>query len=76
MRAMKVEDCEIDAPLHERSLLSSANTQPVNLFNLCAITYPIQKYCSDFNSESCLPVGFQVICKKNHDSKSIEIGWH
>ena len=28
MRAMKVEDSEIDGPLHDRSLLSSANTQP------------------------------------------------
>jgi len=74
MRAMKVKDCEIDAPLHDRSLLSSANTQPANLFNLCAITYPIQKYCSDFGTENCLPVGFQVICEKNHDIQSIDIG--
>ena len=74
MRAMKVEDSEVDAPLHDRSLLSSANTQPANLFNLCAISYPIQKYCSDFKLESCLPVGFQVICKNNHDIQSIDIG--
>ena len=74
MRAMKVEDSEIDAPMHDRSLLSSANTQPANLFNLCAITYPLHRYCSDFNSSTCLPVGFQVICANNDDKKAIKIG--
>ena len=34
----------------------------------------IKKYCSDFGSENCLPVGFQVICEKNHDIQSIDIG--
>ena len=74
MRAMKVEDCEIDQPLHDRSLLSSANTQPANLFNLCGINYPIQRFCSDFNTSTCLPVGFQVICANNDDQKAIKIG--
>ncbi len=74
MRAMKVEDCEIGGKLHNRSLLSSANTQPGNLFNLCGVNYPIQKFCSDYNKPSCLPVGFQILCAKGQDSKAIEIG--
>ena len=74
MRAMKVEDSEINGALHDRSLLSSANTQPANLFNLCGINYPIQRFCSDYNTSTCLPVGFQVICAKNADKKAIKIG--
>ena len=74
MRSMKVKDCEVNGPLHDRSLLSSANTQPANLFNLCGITYPIQRFCSDFNTSTCLPVGFQVICANNDDHKAIKIG--
>ena len=74
MRAMKVEDCEIDAKLHDRSLLSSANTQPGNLFNLCGISYPIQKFCNDYKSDTCLPVGLQILCANGSDSKAIEIG--
>ncbi|MDA9755286.1 amidase [bacterium] len=74
MRAMKVEDCEINGKLHDRSLLSSANTQPGNLFNLCGISYPIQKYCNDYKSDTCLPVGLQVLCANGNDSKAIEIG--
>ena len=73
MRAMKVEDCEINGKLHDRSLLSSANTQPGNLFNLCGISYPIQKYCNDYKSDTCLPVGLQVLCANGNDSKAIEI---
>ena len=73
MRAMKVEDCEINGKLHDRSLLSSANTQPGNLFNLCGISYPIQKYCYDFKSDTCLPVGLQVLCANGKDSKAIEL---
>ena len=74
MRSMKVEDCEINGKLHDRSLLSSANTQPGNLFNLCGISYPIQKYCNDYKSDTCLPVGLQVLCANGNDSKAIEIG--
>ena len=74
MRAMKVEDCEINGKLHDRSLLSSANTQPGNLFNLCGISYPIQKYCNDYNTNTCLPVGLQVLCANGNDCKAIEIG--
>ena len=74
MRAMKVEDCEINGKLHDRSLLSSANTQPGNLFNLCGISYPIQKFCSDYKRDTCLPVGLQVLCANGNDSKAIEIG--
>ena len=74
MRAMKVEDCEINGKLHDRSLLSSANTQPGNLFNLCGISYPIQKYCNDYKSDTCLPVGLQVLCANGNDCKAIEIG--
>ena len=74
MRAMKVEDCEINGKLHDRSLLSSANTQPGNLFNLCGISYPIQKYCNDYKTNTCLPVGLQVLCANGNDSKAKEIG--
>ena len=74
MRAMKVGDSELEGSLHERSLLSSANTQPANLFDLCAINFPIQKFCSDYNLSTCLPVGFQVICANNEDKKAIKIG--
>ncbi len=74
MRAMKVEDCEIDGKFHDRSLLSSANTQPGNLFNLCGISFPIQKFCNDYGSDTCLPVGLQVLCANGNDSKAIEIG--
>ena len=74
MRAMKVEDCEINGKLHDRSLLSSANTQPGNLFNLCGISYPIQKFCNDYNTNTCLPVGLQVLCANGNDCKAIEIG--
>ena len=31
-------------------------------------------FCSDFNTSTCLPVGFQVICAKNSDKKAIKIG--
>ena len=74
MRAMKVEDCEINGKLHDRSLLSSANTQPGNLFNLCGISYPIQKFCNDYNTNTCLPVGLQILCANGNDCKAIEIG--
>ena len=74
MRAMKVEDCELNGKLHDRSLLSSANTQPGNLFNLCGISYPIQRFCNDYNTSNCLPVGLQVLCANGDDSKAIEIG--
>ena len=74
MRAMKVKDCETDGDFHDRSLLSSANTQPGNLFNLCGISYPIQRFCNDYKSDTCLPVGLQVLCANGNDSKAIEIG--
>ena len=74
MRAIKYEDARIGGELHERSLLASVNTQPVNLMRLCALSIPIQKYCNDFNTKTCLPVGLQIICPINEELKLLDIG--
>ena len=72
MQALDVNKAEIGEELHERSLLSSANTQPVNIFGICAITYPIQKFVKNKNQD-ILPIGLQIICNKNEDEKAVEI---
>ena len=74
MRAIKYDDARIGKELHERSLLASVNTQPVNLMRLCALSIPIQKYCNDFNTQTCLPVGLQIICPINEELKLLDIG--
>ena len=52
--------------------MASANTQPVNIFGICAITYPIQKFAT-IQSQDILPIGLQIICNKNEDEKAVEI---
>ena len=73
MQALNVDDIKIGNKLHDRSLLASANTQPVNIFGICAITYPIQKFCKNTQNDKILPIGLQVICDKDKDDKAIEI---
>ncbi len=72
MQALDVDKAEIGKELHERSLLASANTQPVNIFGICAITFPIQKFATNQNQD-ILPIGLQIICNKNEDEKAVEI---
>ncbi len=71
MQPLDVKKAEIGKELHERSLLASANTQPVNIFGICGITYPIQKFVKTNNNS--LPIGLQIICNKNDDEKALEI---
>jgi aspartyl-tRNA(Asn)/glutamyl-tRNA(Gln) amidotransferase subunit A len=52
----------------QRALLSSRNTQPANLFAMCAINLPIQGYGSK------LPVGLQLMCRGGDDGKALAIG--
>ena len=47
MLPLDISQAEIGKELHERSLLASANTQPVNIFGICGITYPIQKFVKE-----------------------------
>ena len=72
MQALEVDKSTIGGELHERSLLASANTQPVNIFGLCGISFPIHNLLSNKNSK-ILPIGLQVICGKNQDEKAVEI---
>ena len=72
MQPLDISKAEIGKELHERSLLASANTQPVNIFGICGITYPIQKFLKN-NVDSILPIGLQIICNKNDDEKAVEI---
>ena len=73
MQALDVSKAKVGKDLHERSLLASANTQPVNIFGICAITYPIQNFCTKTQNEEILPIGLQIICNKNEDNKAVEI---
>ena len=72
MQAIKVDNSMIGDEMHERSLLASANTQPVNIFGMCAITYPIQKFVNN-NNKQTLPIGLQIICNTNEDEKAVDI---
>lgn len=54
---------------HQRSLLSSQNTQPWNLMRLCAGSLPIHH----LNDDVALPVGLQVICKQNGDAELLQL---
>ena len=73
MQALKVNDTENTEKMHDRSLLASANTQPVNIFGACAITYPIQSFCNNYDFEKTLPIGLQIICGRDQDEKAVEI---
>ncbi len=72
MQALEVDKSTIGGELHQRSLLASANTQPVNIFGLCGITFPIHNLLNNKNSKT-LPIGLQIICGKNEDEKAVEI---
>ena len=72
MQAIEVDNSSVGAKLHERSLLASANTQPVNIFGMCAITYPIQKFTKN-ERQQVLPIGLQIICNKDNDDYAVEI---
>ena len=72
MQAIEVDNSVEGTELHERSLLASANTQPVNIFGMCAITYPIQKFVNS-ESQQILPIGLQVICNKDEDDYAVAI---
>ena len=51
-----------------RSLQAARNTQPGNIFRLCAITTPVHQFGSP------LPVGLQVMCRKDADAHALSIG--
>jgi len=72
MLTLDVNKAEKKKEKNERSLWESANTQPVNIFGICGITYPIQKFVKN-NVDSILPIGLQIICNKNDDEKAVEI---
>ena len=73
MRAIKYTEAIPGGSKHQRSLLASANTQPVNIMGLCAISIPIQHFCKDYKTKDCLPVGLQIICPKNKENKLLNI---
>lgn len=51
-----------------RSLATSRNTQPGNLWSLCGISLPVHQYGAD------LPVGLQVLCRHGMDAHALSIG--
>lgn len=65
MLPMPVADLQ-DEEKARRALLSSRNTQPGNLYGLCACSLPIQQLGV---SQSLLPVGFQLMMPSNSDAK-------
>ena len=64
---MPIEDLH-DSKAAAKSFQASRNTQPGNIFRLCAITLPIHQF------GSALPVGLQVMCRKGWDSHALSIG--
>ncbi len=72
MQALEVDKSIIGGELHERSLLASANTQPVNILGLCGISFPIHNLLNN-KYDKTLPIGLQIICGKNEDEKAVEI---
>jgi len=69
--AMTVESLD-DTTMHERSLLSSRNTQPGNLMKLCASSLPIHHLIGDGDVEP-LPIGLQLMCGFGEDVKLLEL---
>jgi aspartyl-tRNA(Asn)/glutamyl-tRNA(Gln) amidotransferase subunit A len=51
-----------------KSAQASRNTQPGNIFKLCAITTPVHQFGSP------LPVGLQVMCRRGFDTHALSIG--
>ncbi len=64
---MPVEDLK-DPKTAQKSLQASRNTQPGNIFRLCAITTPVHQF------GSALPVGLQVMCPLGKDKEALSIG--
>ncbi|MBX2824387.1 MAG: amidase, partial [Gammaproteobacteria bacterium] len=54
-----------------RSLLSSRNTQPINLFGLCAANVPLTAMPG--NESTTLPTGLQLVCPAGEDRKLLEL---
>lgn len=69
MLPMPVADLQDDEKA-QRALLSSRNTQPGNLYGLCACSLPIQQVGSQ---QPALPVGFQLMMPSNSDSKLLGV---
>ncbi|MBH68860.1 MAG: amidase [Rhodospirillaceae bacterium] len=65
--AMPVADLA-ESQVALKSFQASRNTQPGNIFKLCAITTPIHQFGSP------LPVGLQVMCPLGLDSRALSIG--
>ena len=57
-----------EAGAAEKSAQASRNTQPGNIFKLCAITTPVHQFGSP------LPVGLQVMCRRGFDTHALSIG--
>ena len=64
---MPIEDL-MEAGAAAKSAQASRNTQPGNIFKLCAITTPIHQFGSP------LPVGLQIMCRRGFDSHALSIG--
>lgn len=60
-----------DTEQHQRSLLSSQNTQPGNLMRMCASTLPIQHLGG--SGTSGLPVGLQLMMTGGNDEKLLSL---
>lgn len=60
--AMAVENLQYPEEA-KRALLASRNTQPANVFALCAASLPIQQF------GSALPVGLQLVAPRGHDGR-------
>lgn len=51
----------------KRALLSSRNTQPANIFGICAASMPIQQFGAP------LPVGLQVMAPRGQDARLLSL---
>jgi len=61
---------------HQRSLLASRNTQPANLFRLCASNVPVHHLVSELSNNvthANLPIGLQIMCGSSCDSKLLQL---
>ena len=65
--ALPIDDFD-DPDALARSTLASRNSQPGNLFRLCAITTPVQQF------GGTLPVGLQIMCRNGADDRALAIG--
>ena len=70
--AMTVDSLSEQA-MHERSLLSSRNTQPGNLMKLCASSLPIHHLINNDAGTEPLPIGLQLMCRFDDDEKLLEL---